>query len=106
MEIDVSGLIRRGLPESFRDALRAVRAIGANSIRPGEISLMDDLETATALFSLVNMIVEATISQQRKVNQLYISLPNPKPSKKRQTRRKSRKKKKSEVIPKPTILYR
>jgi len=105
MELDVSGLIRKGLPERFRDALRAVRAIGANSIRPGEISLSDDLERATALFSLVNMIVEATISQQRKVNQLYTSLPNPKFFKKRQTRRKSRKKK-NEVIPKPTILYR
>jgi hypothetical protein len=106
MEIDVSNLIRRGLPERFRDALRAVRVIGANSIRPNEISPMDDLETATALFSLVNMIVEATISQQRKVTQLYTSLPNPKPSQKRQTRKKARKRKKSEVIPKPTILYR
>jgi hypothetical protein len=105
MEIDVSGLIRKGLPGRFRGALRAVRAIGADSVHPGEISVTDDLETATALFSLINMIVEATFSQQRKVNQLTTSLPNQKAVKKRQTRRKARKKK-NEVIPKPTILYR
>jgi len=52
------------------------------------------------------MIVESTISQQRKVNQLYTTLPNPKPARKRKTRKKPRKSKKREVIPKPTILYR
>jgi hypothetical protein len=105
MEVDVSGLIRKGLPERFRGALRAVRAIGTDSVRPSEISALDDLETATALFSLVNMIIDATISQQRKVSQLTTSLPNPKLLRKRRARRKARKRK-DEVIPKPTILYR
>jgi len=54
------------------------------------------------------MIVEATISQQKKVNQLYTTLPNPKPvPKRRQPRKKkTRRTKKGEIIPKPTILYR
>jgi hypothetical protein len=105
MELDVSNLIRKGLPDKFRDAFWAVRVIGVDAVRPGEVSGMDDVDTAIALFNLTNMIVESTISQQRKVNQLYTTLPNPKPARKR-TRRKPRKSKKREIIPKPTILYR
>lgn len=104
MELDISSLIKKGLPERFRDAFWAVRAIGAETVPPGQLSLADDLETATALFNLINMLVESTISQQRKVNQLYTMLPNPKPSRKRQPRKK--RKKKNEVLLKPTILYR
>ena len=109
LELDISHLIKKGLPKKFRDALLAVRAIGFDAVKPGEINHRDDVDTAIALFNLINMIVEATISQQKKVNQLYTTLPNPKPArKKRRTRkRKKRKtKKKEEVIPKPTILYR
>jgi hypothetical protein len=83
-----------------------VRTIGNDAVPPGEISLRDELETAVALFNLINMIVESTISQQRKVNQLYTSLPNPKPSRKKQTRKKTRKSRRNEIIPKPTLLYR
>lgn len=106
LELDVSNLIKKGLPEKFRDALWAVRVIGVDAVRPGEISLKDDVDTAVALFNLINMIVESTISQQRRVSQLYTTLPNQGPVRKRQTRKKSRKSKKREVIPKPTILYR
>lgn len=105
-ELDIDGLIKKGLPSKFRDALWSVRAVGPDAAPPGEISVKDDVDTAVALFNLINMIVEATISQQRKVNQLYTTLPNPKPAQKRRTRKKARKPKKREVIPKPTILYR
>jgi hypothetical protein len=111
-ELDIYGLIRKGLPSKFRDALWAVRVIGPGAIPPGEISVKDDVDTAVALFNLINMIVEATISQQRKVNQLYTTLPNPKPPQKKRTRKKTKKPKrprqpgKREIIPKPTILYR
>jgi hypothetical protein len=106
MELDVSSLIKKGLPEKFRDALWAVRVIGDDAVRPGEISLKDDVDTAVALFNIINMLVESTISQQRKVSQLYITLPNSGPVRKRQARKKARKSRKREVIPKPTILYR
>jgi rRNA maturation protein Nop10 len=106
MDADVSNLIRKGLPERFRDAFRAVRVIGFEAVAPGEVCALDDPETANALFNLVNMVVESTISQQRKVNQLYTSLPNTKPLKRRHARKGRKKAKKSEIIPKPTILYR
>jgi hypothetical protein len=106
MELDIGNLIKKGLPERFRDALWAVRVLGVDAVKPGEISLKDDIDTAAALFNLANMIVESTISQQRRVNELYTTLPNPKPVRKRQVRKKPRKSKKIEVLDKPTILYR
>ena len=106
IESDITSLIKKGLPLRFRDALRAVRAIGNDAVAPGELSVLDDLETASALFNLINMIVESTISQQRKVDQLYTTLPNTKPAQRRQPRKRTKRTRKNEVILKPTILYR
>lgn len=112
LELDISNLMKKGLPKKFRDKLRAVRVIGFDAVKPGEINLKDDVDTAVALFHLINMIVEATISRQKKVNQLYTTFSNPKPVRKKrrtQKRKKARKpkpKKKEEIVPKPTILYR
>jgi hypothetical protein len=112
LELDISNLIKKGLPQKFRDALWAVRAIGFDAVKPGKINLKDDVDTAVALFNLINMIVEATISQQKKVNQLYTTLPNPKRVRKKRRARKKKKtrkpkpKKEEEIVPRPTILYR
>jgi hypothetical protein len=109
LELDIAKLTKKDLPKKFRDQLRAVRVIGFDAVKPGEINLRDDVNTAVALFHLVNMIVEATISQQKKVKR-YTTFSNPKPvRKKRRTRRKTKArtpKKKEEIVPKPTILYR
>ena len=100
LDVDITSLAKKGLPTSFRDAIRAV-----NAGNPGEINPLDDAETALALFNFVNVIIEQT-SQPKKVKPLYIVLPNSKPLRKRQARKRVRKSKKSEVIPKPTLLYR
>ena len=106
MESDITSLIKKGLPLRFRDALRAVRVIGNDAVAPGELNALDDLETANALFNLINMIVESTISQRRRVDQLYTTLPNTKLPQRRQPRKRTRRTRKNEVIQKPTILYR
>jgi len=108
LETSVSNLIEKGLSNKFYDALLAVRILGKKAVKPGVINSKDDINTAIALFILVNMLVESTISQQRKVNQLYTSLPKPKPvkRKKRIQRKKTTTVKKRAIIPKPTILYR
>lgn len=108
LETAVSNLIEKGLSNKFYDALLAVRILGKKAVKPGVINSKDDINTAIALFILVNMLVESTISQQRKVNQLYTSLPKPKPvkRKKRIHRKKTTTIKKRAIIPKPTILYR
>jgi hypothetical protein len=110
LELDISNLIKKGLPKKVRVALWAVRVIGFDAVKPGEINFKDDVDTAAALFNLINMIVEATISQQKKVNQLYTTLPTPKSGRRKKRTRKKKKtrkpKKKEEIVPKPTILYR
>ena len=106
MNRDVSSLIERGLPRKFRDELKAVKSIGANAVPPGEISSVDDAETAVGLFNVVNMMVESTILQRRKARQVFIVVPRSKPVRKMQTHKGLRKSKKTEVIPKPTLLYR
>jgi len=108
LELAILNLIKKGLPDKFYDALWAVRAIGKKAIKPGVINYRDNIDTAITLFNLLNMLVESTISQQRKVNQLYTSIPKPEPIRKRKRvqKKKVKKAKEREVIPKPTILYR
>lgn len=100
MDLDISSLARKGLPERFRDAFWAVRAAGPKKVAPGKIDLADDVETAVALFNLVNVLVESTISPQR----IFTVFPNQK-LRRRQPRKKP-KKKTDDIIPKPTLLYR
>jgi hypothetical protein len=108
IELDISNLIKKGLPKKFHRALWAAGVIGNRSTKPNEINFKDDVDTAIALFNLLNRIVEATISQQKKVKRLYARLSKPKPARKKRRTRKRTKRihKKSDVIPKPTILYR
>jgi len=72
---DIASLVRKGLPEKIQKALDAVRVIGNNAVHPGKIDLKDDRETATALFELLNMIVEVMITQPKKVDQIYDKIP-------------------------------
>ena len=108
IELDMSNLIKKGLPKKFHHALWAAGVIGARSIKPNEITPRDDVNTAIALFNLLNMMVEATISQQKKVKRLYTARLKAKPArkKKRTQKKKKQTQKTNEIIPKPTILYR
>jgi hypothetical protein len=108
VEHDLSNLIKKGLPKRLHHALWTAGVIGARSTRPNEITPKDDVNTAIALFNLLNMIVEATIAQQKKVKRLYTARLKAKPARKKKRTRKKKKHTQdtSEVIPKPTILYR
>lgn len=68
-------LVSKGLPEQIQKALDSVRVIGNESVHPGEIDLNDDFETAIALFDLLNIIIENTITRDNKINQIYAKLP-------------------------------
>jgi hypothetical protein len=106
IELDMSNLIKKGLPKKFHHVLWAAGVIGSRSTKPNEITPKDDVNTAIALFNLLNRIVEATTLQRKKVERLYTARLKPKPARKKKRTRKKQTQKKSEVIPKPTILYR
>ena len=49
--------------------------IGNEAVHPGVLDLRDDKETALALFSLVNFIIEKMISEPKEIDAIYASLP-------------------------------
>ena len=56
----------------------AVRVIGNEAVHPGTLDLKDDVDTATRLFDLLNIIAEQMISNPRHVKELYAKLPEAK----------------------------
>lgn len=62
----------------IQQALDTVRVIGNECVHPGEMDLKDDRETALALFRIINLIVETEITEPKRLNALYASLPQSK----------------------------
>lgn len=72
---DIGKLIKDGLPEKVQKALDVVRVIGNNAVHPGLISIDDNPQVVTALFKLVNLIVEDMITQPAEVKTMFDALP-------------------------------
>jgi len=72
---DIASLVRKGLPEKIQKGLDSLRVIGNNAVHPGQIDLKDDPATATALFELLNMIVDVMIAQPKRVDEIYAKVP-------------------------------
>lgn len=68
---DIGSLVKKGLDSKVQKALDVVRVIGNNAVHPGTIDIRDDTETARILFDLVNIIVDKTISEKRKIEEIY-----------------------------------
>ena len=75
---DIIALSQKGLPEGVLEAMDSVRIIGNEAVHPGEIDLRDDVETATEMFSLVNLVAEKMLTYPKKVKALHGSLPEKK----------------------------
>jgi hypothetical protein len=72
---DIAELVKKGLPEKIQKSLDIVRVIGNHAVHPGQINV-DNVGTATKLFTLVNLITDYMVSMPRKVNEMYSGLPN------------------------------
>jgi len=72
---DIAALVQDGLSPGVQKALDAVRVIGNNAVHPGAMDLRDDRETATALFGLLNFIVEQMITRPKELDAIYGALP-------------------------------
>lgn len=84
IDANIENLKKKGLDVKMQRALESVRVIGEGAVPPGQIDAGDDVETTGILFNLLNLIVEALITQPRKVDELLEKLPDAK-------RRKARK---------------
>lgn len=72
---DIATLVKGGLDVRIQQALDIVRVVGNEAVHPGTLDLRDDIQTATQLFDLVNVIAETMISQPKHIEALYKSLP-------------------------------
>jgi hypothetical protein len=72
---DIASLVEKGLETSIQKALDVVRVIGNNAVHPGELDIKDDKATATALLSLVNIIVDRRIAATKRIDEMFANLP-------------------------------
>lgn len=63
------------LTAQIQKAMDSLRVIGNNAVHPGEIDLDENPDMVSPLFDLVNMIVDAMISEPRRVDELFSKLP-------------------------------
>jgi hypothetical protein len=74
---DIAAMVKNGLDPRVQKMLDVVRVIGNNAVHPGELDIRDNREIVNQLFKLVNMIVDAMISQPKAIEALYGELgPN------------------------------
>jgi hypothetical protein len=72
----IGHLVSQGLRPSVQQALDALRVIGNNAVHPGEIALKDDHATATALFRLLNVVVDEMITKPNEVEDIFDIIPD------------------------------
>lgn len=68
---DIKNLVQKGLPETMQQALDSVRVIGNNAVHPGQIDIIDNVDTAYKIFGFINIICEMLISQPKKIKEFY-----------------------------------
>ncbi|SEJ16147.1 protein of unknown function [Cyclobacterium xiamenense] len=72
---DISNLVKKGLPKEIQQSLDFVRVVGNNAVHPGKMDIKDNREIAVNLFELVNFIADRMITQPKRIQNLYNSLP-------------------------------
>jgi hypothetical protein len=68
----------KNLPVRIQKALDSLRVIGNEAVHPGELDLKDDINTALALFRVLNVIVHEMIIQPKEIDELYEMIPESK----------------------------
>lgn len=75
LNLKIADLVSKGLPPRIQQMLDSVRVIGNNAVHPGEIDLSDNTQLALSLLNFINLIVDNQISQPKKIDEIYNSLP-------------------------------
>ena len=78
LEENIENLKKKGMESKIQIALNSVRMTGEDAVTPGLIDSDDDEDTAMILFNIINLIVDALITQPKKVEELVDKLPGKK----------------------------
>lgn len=78
IDADIAQLVQQGLDVRIQQSLDIVRVIGNEAVHPGQIDLRDDPATAENLFTLINIIADALITQPKQISEMYAKLPQSK----------------------------
>lgn len=76
IETDIKGLISKGLDHRVQRALDVIRITGNQAVHPGEIDFSDGPDSAVHLFSLLNFIVEQSITRPQAIDSFFNNLPS------------------------------
>jgi len=72
----IAALVQDGLlPLDLQQAMDALRITGNDASHPGEVRLDDEAGGLTALFELVNVLVERLVSIPSRISKIYDALP-------------------------------
>lgn len=73
---NIAALVKRGLSVEVQQALDIVRVVGNKAVHPGQIAFdVDSVDTAEALFALINLIVDRLISEPKRIEAMFDKLP-------------------------------
>ena len=73
---NIAALVKKGLSVEVQQALDIVRVVGNKAVHPGQISLdVDSVDTAEALFALINLVVDRLISEPKRIEAMFEKLP-------------------------------
>lgn len=71
----IAELVKQGLSQKVQQSMDSLRVIGNEAVHPGQLDLRDDVETAEALFRLLNFIAEKMITEPREIDAIYEKIP-------------------------------
>lgn len=83
LKIKIKKMMEKGITPKIKDALTSVRLLGNDAAHPREISLADNIYTATTLFTIVNYIVVDIYEKQAKIKKIYEYAKKSKPVRKK-----------------------
>lgn len=74
----IGELVGNGIPKEVEKALDGVRVIGNEAVHPGTIDIQDNPDIVSALFKLLNFIVDRMITQKKDIEEIYDLIPESK----------------------------
>lgn len=75
LDDDIGRLVAEGLDARIQKSLDVLRITGNNAVHPGELDLKDNRQIVTKLFTLLNTIVQAMITQPKEIDSLWDEMP-------------------------------